>query len=498
MATTENISSNQYVAITSVVGGASAVTGRELKGRLVTTNDLIPTGSVLEFDSASSVLSYFGGSTATEYLQAAQYFAHIDKAGRSPTGIQFARWADTDTSAQVFGAESATLTQLKTYTAGAFDVTLDGSTFSVTALDFSAATALADIATALEAKIQAADASLSSTTVAYNSTRKGFDIDTLGTADGALSFTEVTASLLDDLGLNSLAIYSDGVAEQTLTEMATTSTNINNNYGSFATVDQLTLAETVELATWNAAQNVMFQYYPRCTIAEAATWSPDLIGYSGCGLTAYSASNAGQYPWLHPMSELASVVWTEPAAIKNFMYTQDSTQTAVIFNDTAKANADAQRLNYFGRTQESGTELTFYQKGVLMGGTNAPLQMGVYAGEQWLKSELKAQFLNMFLALPIVSADEIGQSIASTYVNSAAETALANGVFFTGATFSTTTKNYITQITGDSNAWQAVQRDGYWFTTAVVDGDPDFTITYTLIYAKRDGVSKVEGRHILV
>jgi hypothetical protein len=496
------ISSNQYVEITSVVGGASAVSARKLQLRLITTNDLVPTGSVISFADADSVLSYFGSSTSDEYKQALQYFSLIDKAGNSPDSIQFARWADSDTSAQVFGSESESLATLQAVTSGAFDVTLNGATFSVTGLDFSSATAYADVATALQTAIQALDASLSSSTVAYNSTRSGFDLDTNGTSDGAISFTEVTVGFLDDLGWSSLAIYSEGVSAETLTEMASSLTEINNNYGSFVTVDQLSLSEHVELATWNASQNVMFQYYPRMTKTEAITWQDDLYDYAGCGSVLYSTDNVDEYPWLHPAAELAAIDWDDTGAIKNFMYTQDSTQTAVITTTSEKTTYDAIGANYFGVTQEAGTNLTFFQNGILGGGSSDPRQMGVYAGEQWLKAEAKSQFLNMFLALPIVSADDEGRAIATQYIEAFKQKAVDNGVISVGKTLSTTQKAYITQITGDSDAWQSVQRQGYYFTTEISeetnDSVTEYTIEYTFIYAKRDGVGKVEGSHVLI
>ena len=55
------ITSNKYVDITSGVGGAAAVGARELLLRLMTANELVPTGSVLlQFSDADSVMNYFG------------------------------------------------------------------------------------------------------------------------------------------------------------------------------------------------------------------------------------------------------------------------------------------------------------------------------------------------------------------------------------------------------------------------------------------------------
>jgi hypothetical protein len=495
------ISSNEYIEITSVSGGASAVSARKLQLRLVTTNELVPTGEVLSFVDADTVKDYFG-ATSDEYLQVVPYFGKVDKSGNSPDSVQFTRWADADTSAQVFGTTIATLTDLQAVTAGAFNVVYGGSTYNLTGLDLSGEADLAGVAALLQADIRALDASLVAATVVYDAIRGGFNLDTQDTADGSISFVEVTAGLLDDLGWNALAIYSDGIAEQTLTEMMADATSTNNNYGSFATIEQLTLDQTVELATWNSTQNVMFQYYPRATLANAVAWSAALIDLAGCGLIGFDDTKTTEYPWIHPAAELAAINWDNAGAVKNFMYTQSSYDSALITSTAGKTTNDALRLNYFGSTQEAGTIIKFFQNGVLMGGLASPLQMGVYAGEQWLKAEAKAQFLSMFLALNIVGADDTGRAQATKYIQDFMQQGIDNGVISTGKTLNTTQKAYITQITGDNNAWQTVQREGAYYTTSIseetVGSVTEYTLEYTFIYAKRDGVNKIEGRHILI
>ena len=49
------INIDRYVKITSGIGAASNVTTRELIGRFITENPLVPTGSILEFASLMSV-----------------------------------------------------------------------------------------------------------------------------------------------------------------------------------------------------------------------------------------------------------------------------------------------------------------------------------------------------------------------------------------------------------------------------------------------------------
>ena len=173
-----SISSNRYVNIVSAVGGGDAVPTRELLLRLFTTSERVPTGAVLNFSSSTldtSLREYFG-STSEEYKRAAYYFGFISKVATSPKNVQFSRFADTATSAQVFGSKLPLLSVLNAVTADAFDVVLAGVTFNVTALDFSADTTYAEVASALQTAIQATGGAMAATTVAFDSSRTTFDL----------------------------------------------------------------------------------------------------------------------------------------------------------------------------------------------------------------------------------------------------------------------------------------------------------------------------------
>jgi hypothetical protein len=490
------ISSNRYVDITSAVGGGTAVPTRELLLRLFTTNERVPTGSVLNFSTSSldsSLREYFG-STSEEYKRAAYYFGFISKVATSPKNIQFSRFADADTSAQVFGSKLATISQLNTYTAAAFDILLDGTTFNVTALDFSADATYAEIATTLQAAIQLTAGAMSATTVTYDASRTTFDFDTNGTADGDISFTAVTAVLIDDLGFGESAVFSNGVATQTVTDALATSTTLNNNYGSYEFIDDLTNDQIVESSTFANGRNVEYMYFQRVLTTNRTAIAGLVSGFASTGLVL--APLANEYPELLPAAILASLNYDKPAASANFMYYTDSRLTPSVTTDAEADINDAIEVSYYGQTQEAGVNISFFQKARLTGGTTAPKAMGVHANEQWLKSYLKSQFLSMFIALQQVSADETGIATGLSYVDTGVALALENGSISVGKTLTTTQINYITQITGESKAYLDVQSRGYWYKVTV-DATTNI-MSYLLIYAKRDSVDKVEGRHSLI
>jgi hypothetical protein len=139
----------------------------------------------------------------------------------------------------------------------------------------------------------------------------------------------------------------------------------------------------------------------------------------------------------------------------------------------------------------------------MCGGTTAPVSQNTYANEQWLKDFATAKFLDLFRNLPKVSRNQVGRSQGRAIIQSAVNAALRNGTISVGKTLNTTQRLFITQQTGDPNAFLQVQNIGYWInvsfrTDANQDGTTTDVLVYTLIYSKDDVVRAVDGRHALI
>ena len=80
--------------------------------------------------------------------------------------------------------------------------------------------------------------------------------------------------------------------------------------------------------------------------------------------------------------------------------------------------------------------------------------------------------------------------------------AVTNGTISKGKTLTTAQKAYITQLTGNEQAWYQVQNNGYYYTvniTTEIQGDKTiYKAVYTLVYSKNDTIRKVEGSNILI
>jgi hypothetical protein len=294
----------------------------------------------------------------------------------------------------------------------------------------------------------------------------------------------------------------DDVTPETITEVLTASTEANNNFGSFCFTDTaaLSLAEVTEAATWNDAQNVMFQFCSKVSAANASAWSTALIGLSGVSLTLDEL--ADEYHDMIPMIILASTNYTKRNSVQNYMF-QQFTATPTVTTTTLSNTYDGLRVNYYGRTQTAGQNIDFYQRGVLMGLSTDPTDMNTYANEQWLKDHAGAAIMSLLLSMGQVSANDGGRAQVLAVLQASIDAALFNGTISIGKPLNTTQKLYIGNMTGDELAWHQVQSIGYWVDAVLesyvtTDGRTEWKCSYTLIYSKNDAIRSVDGTHVLI
>ncbi len=377
----------KYINITSGVGGTALVANRELIARVFTDNVLIPPGTILEFTNASDVGTYFG-SSSEEYARAAFYFSFVSKNITAPQKISYARWVDEDVAPLIFGGRlTASLSDLTAISDGTFTLTIGATSHEVLGLDFTGAMSLADVADVVQTEINTfSGTQWTAATVEYDSSRGAFNfvggdaVAAVITVTPGITGTQVAGLLGWDSAHS--AIFSDGAVTQTITELLDTATDITNNFGSFVFIPELDLDQITEAATWNATENVMFQYHVPVALADYADYSAALIGFEGTGVTV--SETAGEYPEMLPTAITASTDYNARNSVQNFMF-QQANLTASVTDTTLSNSLDAARINYYGATQTAGRNLSFYQRGFLMGGSTAPVDMTTYANEQWFK-----------------------------------------------------------------------------------------------------------------
>lgn len=495
----------RYVDITSAVGAAGQVPRRDLIARLYTTNDDMPTGSVMEFRSAEDVGELFG-TNSEEFRRASFYFRFVSKTVSRPQIISFYRWVDEAAAATIYGTVPATLAVLQTVSAGAFMLQIGTSTQEVSALDFSSDSSLTDIAATIQTAVRSLTGiQFTSARVTYDGQRRRFELVSGQVGATTISIAAGTSNDVSTaLGLvaGDVFIVSPGADQQTITEALSQSAELSNNFGSFAFIPELTQEQTVEAATWNSTQNILYQYHTPVTAANAADWSAALIGIAGTGITLNPGAE-NEWPEMLPMAVLAATDYTRRAGTVNFMF-QIAPLTPSVSTSADATLYDGLRINYYGETQTAGQLRRFYQRGVLTGNpASSPVDMNVYANEQWLKDDAGSRILGLLEAQPRVPANQTGRGELLAIIQQTIDQATLNGTIQTGTTLTTNQQLFIASQTNDALAYQQIQTIGYWVDATIErvttsDSRTEFKANYTLLYTVDNAIRQVCGTHILI
>ncbi|MDR2093026.1 MAG: DUF3383 domain-containing protein [Azoarcus sp.] len=495
------IAFEKYVSITSGVVGNRGVRQRELIGRIFTASALVSPDEVLEFTSLDDIRAFFGADSE-ETLRAQFYFAWVSKQATRAKKLSFARYSDTAIAPAVFGGTSAKHLNDYLGNGDGIGITLAGATYSTGYIDLSEAASLTDVASLLTTAIAAADDALSGASVSFDAASRRFILTVSGT-------TGLTHISIDDNTLaeklewtrSTGAIFISGADARSPADTVAAAAEITNNFGSFLFQAALSDADIAAVAAWNHAQNVKYMYCaPVDSLAGAQAQYAALSGYSGTAITLRAEDDFAE---MAPMVILAATDYDRRNSTCNYMFQEFPTLTASVDKTSNAAAFDAVRCNYNGVTQTTGQYLAFYQRGLLMGGSTAPVDMNTYANEAWLKDLAGSQIMSLLLSLQKVSANDRGRAKIINTLLPVIDTALYNGTISVGRTLLPTQKAFITEETGDPDAWQQVQNKGYWLSCAIrtevtTDGRTEYYAGYILIYAKDDVIRCVEGSHELI
>ena len=503
-----SISIKKYVDITSGVGAGASVKERELILRLFTTNGTIPPGVVMEFTDINDVAATFG-SDSQEYKRAALYFGFVSKVMTKAKKIAFAHYdaaPATAAPAIIGGTPLTAIATWETITDGALRIQVGQTEYLLNQLNFSAAGTLSEVATIIQTKLRA---SLSGATVSWDAVAQKFNASFVGHEAPAavnVSVAQEGSEIAEGLGwtVSKGMVASPGSSAATVLDYVIEADEISDNYGAFAFCGEPLEMDVVEqLAAWNSGQNVKYMYLVPVTKAQASDWYGALSAYAGCALTLVNEPNT-DYDELIPGIILGATDYAQRNASQNYMFQQVPGITPKVDSNTeANAIDAATRVNYYGRTKNAGQPIDFYQNGYLCGASAAPVQMNVYASEQWFKAAATATLMTGLISLPIIPATEEGRAIVLSLLQDPISRALFNGTFKAEKDLSVAQKAYVTQVTGDPLAWHQVQAIGWWLDASVQEeaqqnGTIKYIVDYTLVYSKADAVNKITGRDILL
>lgn len=503
------ISQSKYVSITSGIGGQSAAARKDLILRLFTTNALFPVNTVLEFTSSADVAN-FAGSASPEATLASAYFGWVSKQINTPRKISFMRYS-LDATAPFIRSTSTigTVAEFAEITDGSMVLSMGGVSYTISGIDFSSATSYDDIATILQTAVQsntAGETLWTSATVEYNAV-----IGSLILTGGETGAAVIVAATADEesgtdisglVGWNaaSAPVLSNGTDETTLAGVLNKSVEISNNFASYAFVktdDPLTSDDINIIGAFNDEQNFQYMFCGDVDASDYATIVAVAKGHSGMAINYMPLTNVLP-AYLMPATIFAATDYDKVNGTVNYMFQQFPSQAVTVDTNTLSQTLDGLNINYNGQTQKAGAKIEFYQDGFLADGTD----IAVYANEIWLKDAMATEILNLELAVDKIPANYDGMGQVEGILQGVIGEALNNGVISVGKELTNTQKAYITQLTGNNEAWKSVQLNGYVLTVELAqevnNGTTRYIAKYTLVYSKGDSIRKVEGRHVLI
>lgn len=500
------ISQSKYVSITSGIGGQSAAARKDLILRLFTTNALFPVNTVLEFTSSADVAN-FAGSASTEATLASAYFGWVSKQVNTPRKISFMGYSLTATAPFIRStATLGTVAQFAAIEDGSMVLSMGGTSYTISNADFSTATTYANVATILQTLIQANTSGgtlWTGATVTYDAATGSLILTGGATGEAVIVAATAGASGTDISGLvgwntASNPILSNGTAATTLSGVLNNSVELSNNFASYAFINgSLTADDINTIGAFNDEQNYQYMFCGDVGSSDYTTIINAAKGHSGMAIN-YMPLTGALPAYLMPATILAATDYDKVNGTVNYMFQQFPSQAVTVDTNALSQTLDNLNINYNGQTQKAGAKIEFYQDGFLADGTD----MAVYANEIWLKDAMATEILNLEIAVDKIPANYDGMGQVEGILQGVISEALNNGVISVGKDLTNTQKAYITQLTGDNEAWKSVQLNGYVLTVKLVqnvnNGTTRYVADYTLVYSKGDSIRKVEGRHVLI
>ena len=421
------IPASQLVDITPrVIGGG--LSGLAFVGTFLSKNTSLPTATAVPFYSQKAVGEYFG-TNSTEYKLAGNYFVADSNSSKKPDVLWFYRKVDTATGAFLRGVTPASLDNLKLITAGAFSITINGTSISVSGLNLSSATSYSDVASAIQTKLAS---SLASTTCVWDSNFKAFVITSPSTG-AAQTITFASGTNAEDLGLNG-GTLSQGAGITSLTDTMTGCVNSNSNFWSFMPIWDETDSEALELAEWCNNQGVRFMYA--------------MVDKSSNGLTpnntACLAHQVADYYGVAPLyntKELGAMTMGIGAAIdpaqlngrKTWAYKQQSGLAFTVNSETQAPVLLDNGYNFYGDYATASNQFKLYQNGQISGNAK---WIDTYYGQVFIKDGLQNAWINALMLNNTVPYNQAGYGILRAAAMDTINTAVNAGFIRQGVSLS--------------------------------------------------------------
>jgi len=364
----------------------------DLNGLIITESEYIPTGSVLNFASASEVSEYFGGAS-TEFSMATIYFKGYKNSSRTPGSLLFARLNVESAPAWLRSGSMAniTLEQLKLLS-GVLTLTVDGTSQTSAAINLSAVTSFAQAADLIESGIGA------SVSVEFDTTQKAFIITSA--TDGADStITYATGALSDGLKLTAStgAVLSQGADVAVEGDLMAGIIDGHQNWAAFSTSFPVTKSQAEAFAKWESDIGNRFAYVPFTQEATAlASGSEDTLVYDIINTYRYGGVIPVYGSSVHAANVLgfiASLNFNQLNGRRSLAFRTLDGLLATVTKSSQATSLKENGYNFFGNYAANAFSTDQWYPGSITGDYK---WVDAYAGQIWLNANLQKDIITLF------------------------------------------------------------------------------------------------------
>lgn len=440
-------------------------TGNDLvfNGMVLDDNVLLPATTPLSFSSADSVAEYFG-TNSDEYKFAAVYFGGYNNSQIKPSLLYFYRLTPSGAAPFVRGetlSPATALASIKAVNAGDITISLSGTEYTATGIDFSAVTSLSDAASVLQTALTQKDAGV---TVGYNSVNDAFTITSTAVGEQE-SITVPTGTAAAVLGFNAeTATVSAG---EDATDAVGSITNLTRQFQNFVTFTTLAEPEDTDalaLASWVSSQaNAGTMYLYVC-------WDSSKANLDATNTTVIAeqikALNATGTTVVYPsykiaafvMGTAASIAWDQTNGTITFAFKAQSGLAADVTDTQHSVALLGHGVNFIGNYATRNDNFVFFYNGQMFGEW---AWIDTYLNACYLCNKLQVQLMAMFTSNRRIPYTSAGYAIIRANCRDVIEAAINNGVINIGVSLSNAQKSQLTsELGGDFS--DEIYNNGYY------------------------------------
>ena len=378
------------------------------------------------------------GTTAPEYLWAQTFFSQQPQ----PNLLYIGRWAQTATAAVLHGASLTPAQRLMSVfnaiTSGGFTISINGTAYALTGLNFSAATNLNGVASIIQTALIAASAP-AGTRVIWGANNLRFDVisgtagptSTISYATAPATGTDISVILglsatANSTGANANPPVNGVAAESALSCISLFGDKFGDWYGAdFAPLSPMTDADKVAVAGYieAASQSRIAGVSTQNTAAYDSTRSDDVgavLKAQNYGRTLTDFSSTSVFPAASVFGRAATIDYTGSDTTITFKFKQQPGIQAETLSENQAAVLKSKNYNVFVNYQ-NGTAIL--QEGVMANGTFIDSRINA----DWFANRVQTDIYDLLLEQPKVPQTDDGMNLIKAVAAAACDVAVSNG-----------------------------------------------------------------------